>query len=193
MFNSGGCAGGKMVCPQAGDPVNQIGIVVMPLLVAAIVAWGMWKRVAVYEVFVDGAKEGFDIAVRIIPYLVAILFAIAMFRASGAMEFLFSFIGPVFEWFGFPKELLPMAITRPLSGSGSLGVLADMVNTYGEDALVVKMAATLFGSTETTLYVLAVYFGAVNIRRTRYALQVGLMADAAGAIAAVIFCNLLFT
>ena len=86
-----------------------------------------------------------------------------------------------------------MAITRPLSGSGSLGVLADMVNTYGEDALVVKMAATLFGSTETTLYVLAVYFGAVNIRRTRYALQVGLMADAAGAIAAVIFCNLLFT
>jgi spore maturation protein B len=123
---------------------------------------------------------------------VAILFAIAMFRASGAMEFLFSLVGPVFEWFGFPEELLPMAITRPLSGSGSLGVLADMVNTYGEDALVVKMAATLFGSTETTLYVLAVYFGAVGIRRTRYALQVGLMADAAGAIAAVIFCNLLF-
>jgi spore maturation protein B len=172
--------------------MNQIGIVVMPLVVTAIVAWGMWKRVAVYEVFVDGAKEGFDIAVRIIPYLVAILFAIAMFRASGAMEFLFSLVGPVFEWFGFPEELLPMAITRPLSGSGSVGVLADMVNTYGEDALVVKMAATLFGSTETTLYVLAVYFGAVGIRRTRYALQVGLMADAAGAIAAVIFCNLLF-
>ena len=175
-----------------GASVNQIGIVVMPLLVSAIVAWGMWKRVAVYEVFVDGAKEGFDIAVRIIPYLVAILFAIAMFRASGAMEFLFSFIGPVVEWFGFPRELLPMAITRPLSGSGSLGVLADMVSTYGEDALVVKMAATLFGSTETTLYVLAVYFGAVGIRRTRYALQVGLMADAAGAVAAVIFCKLLF-
>ena len=172
--------------------MNQVGIVILPVLIAAIVAWGMWKRVAVYEVFVDGAKEGFEIAVRIIPYLVAILFAIALFRASGAMEFLFALVGPLFDLFGFPPELLPMAITRPLTGSGSLGVLADMANTYGEDALVVKMAATLFGSTETTLYVLAVYFGAVSIRRTRYALQVGLLADATGAIAAVIFCNLLF-
>lgn len=173
--------------------MNHIGIVILPLLIASIIAWGMWQRVAVYEVFVEGAKEGFEIGVRIIPYLVAILFAIAMFRASGAMEFIFSLIGPVFEWFGFPRELLPMAITRPMTGSGSLGVLADMVNTYGEDALVVKMAATLFGSTETTLYVLAVYFGAVGVRRTRYAIQVGLLADATGAIAAVIFCNLLFT
>jgi spore maturation protein B len=173
--------------------MNHIGIVILPLLIASIIAWGMWQRVAVYEIFVEGAKEGFEIGVRIIPYLVAILFAIAMFRASGAMEFIFSLIGPVFEWFGFPRELLPMAITRPMTGSGSLGVLADMVNTYGEDALVVKMAATLFGSTETTLYVLAVYFGAVGVRRTRYAIQVGLLADATGAIAAVIFCNLLFT
>ena len=173
--------------------MNHIGIVILPLLIASIVAWGMWQRVAVYEVFVEGAKEGFEIGVRIIPYLVAILFAIAMFRASGAMEFVFGLIGPIFEWFGFPKELLPMAITRPMTGSGSLGVLADIVNTYGEDALVVKMAATLFGSTETTLYVLAVYFGAVGVRRTRYAIQVGLLADATGAIAAVIFCNLLFT
>ena len=172
--------------------MNHIGIVILPMVIAAIVAWGMWRRVAVYEVFVEGAREGFDVGVRIIPYLVAILFAIAMFRASGAMDFLFDYIGPVLEWFGFPRELLPMAITRPMTGSGSLGVLADMVNTYGEDALVVKMAATLFGSTETTLYVLAVYFGAVGIRRTRYAIQVGLIADAAGAIAAVIVCNLLF-
>lgn len=173
--------------------MTYLGILILPILIASIVAWGMWRRVAVYEVFVEGAREGFEISVRIIPYLVAILFAIAMFRASGAMDFLFAYIGPLLEWFGFPRELLPMAITRPLTGSGSVGVLADMINTYGEDALVVKMAATLFGSTETTLYVLAVYFGAVGIRRTRYAIQVGLMADAAGAIAAVIFCNLLFT
>lgn len=173
--------------------MTYLGILILPILIASIVAWGMWRRVAVYEVFVEGAREGFEISVRIIPYLVAILFAIAMFRASGAMDFLFAYIGPVLEWFGFPRELLPMAITRPLTGSGSVGVLADMISTYGEDALVVKMAATLFGSTETTLYVLAVYFGAVGIRRTRYAIQVGLMADAAGAIAAVIFCNLLFT
>lgn len=173
--------------------MNQIGLLILPLLIAGIVGWGMLQRVAVYEVFVEGAREGFEIGVRIIPYLVAILFAIGLFRASGAMEFFFGLLGPLLEWFGFPRELLPMAITRPLTGSGSLGVLADMVNTYGEDALVVKMAATLFGSTETTLYVLAVYFGAVNVRRTRYAIQVGLLADATGAIAAVIFCNLLFT
>lgn len=173
--------------------MNQIGVIILPLLIAAILSWGLVRRVPVYEVFVDGAREGFEIAVRIIPYLVAILFAIAMFRASGAMEVLFGLFGPLLDWLGFPRELLPIAITRPLTGSGSLGVLADMVNTYGEDALVVKMAATLFGSTETTFYVLAVYFGAVGVRRTRYAIQVGLMADATGAIAAVFFCNLLFT
>lgn len=173
--------------------MNQIGVIILPLLVASIIGWGLVQRVAVYEVFVDGAREGFDIAVRIIPYLVAILFAIAMFRESGAMEALFGFFGPLLDWLGFPKELLPMAITRPLSGSGSVGVLADMVNTYGEDALVVKMAATLFGSTETTFYVLAVYFGSVGVRRTRYAIQVGLLADLTGAIAAVVFCNLLFS
>ncbi len=173
--------------------MNTFGIVILPLLIAFIVAWGMWRRVPVYEEFVEGAKEGFDVAVRIIPYLVAILFAIALFRASGAMDAFFALFGGLFDWVGFPKELLPMAITRPLTGSGSVGILADMVNTYGEDALVVKMAATLFGSTETTFYVLAVYFGAVSIRRTRYAIQVGLLADMTGAIAAVIFCNLLFT
>jgi len=172
--------------------MNLIGIIILPLLIAAIVGWGLVRKVAVYEVFVDGAREGFDIAVRIIPYLVAILFAIGMFRASGAMDALFSLFGPLFDALGFPKELLPMAITRPLTGSGSVGVLADMINTYGEDALVVKMAATLFGSTETTFYVLAVYFGAVSIRKTRYAIQVGLLADATGAIAAVVFANLLF-
>lgn len=166
-------------------------MLVLPALICLILVWGLIRQVAVYEEFVEGAREGFDIAVRIIPYLVAILFAIGLFRASGALEILMNALEPLLAWFRFPVELLPMAITRPLSGSGSIGVLADMVQSYGEEALVTKMAATLFGSTETTFYVIAVYFGAVAIRRTRYAIQVGLFADFVGVVAAVVFCNLL--
>jgi spore maturation protein B len=142
----------------------------------------------VYEEFVEGAKEGFSTAVRIMPYLVAMLFSIAMFRASGAMEGMISIIAPLFSAVGVPSEVLPMAIIRPLTGSGSVGVLAELIAQYGADSLIVKIAATMFGSTETTLYVLAVYFGAVNINKTSYALQAGLMADFVGFIAAVTVC-----
>lgn len=161
---------------------------IIPLLILFIVTHGLYKKVAVYEVFVDGAKEGFSTAVRIIPYLVAILFAIAMFRASGTMESIILFVSPLFNLLGIPPETLPMAIIRPLTGSGSVGVLADLIQTYGEDSIIVKIAATMFGSTETTLYVLAVYFGAVGIKKTGYALQVGLIADFVGFIAAVGVC-----
>ena len=123
--------------------------------------------------FVEGAKEGFQVAVRIIPYLVAILFAIAMFRASGAMDFLARALAPVLGLIGFPPEVLPMAIIRPLTGSGSAAIVVDMISQYGEDSILVKMAAVMFGSTETTFYVIAVYFGAVNIRKTRHAVPVG--------------------
>lgn len=170
----------------------QITVLVIPLLMLAIVVYGLYKKVAVYEVFVAGAQDGFATAVRIMPYLVAMLFAIAMFRASGALDVMLAATGPVFSLFGVPPELLPMAIVRPLSGSGSLAVLADLVQTHGEDSLIVKMAATLFGSTETTFYVLAVYFGAVNIGKTRYALQAGLIADFAGFVAAVAVCYWFF-
>ena len=128
----------------------------------------------------EGAKEGFQVAVRIIPYLVAILFAIAMFRASGAMDFLARALAPVLGLIGFPPEVLPMAIIRPLTGSGSAGIVVDMIRQYGEDSIFVKMAAVMFGSTETTFYVIAVYFGAVNIRKTRHAVPVGLIADGVG-------------
>lgn len=165
---------------------------IIPLLILFIVCHGLYRRVAVYEEFVEGAKEGFSTAVRIIPYLVAILFAIAMFRASGAMEVLIDWIGPVFLLVGIPPESLPMAIIRPMTGSGSVGVLAEMIQTHGEDSMIVKIAATMFGSTETTLYVLAVYFGAVGIRKTRYALTVGLMADFTGFVAAVAVCYWFF-
>ena len=158
---------------------------VIPLMLVLIPLYGMFKRVAVYEEFVTGAKEGFNVAVRIIPYLVAILFAIGMFRASGAMEFMISGLRPILGPIGIPPEILPMAITRPLSGSGSLAVLADMAKTHGVDSIFVKIGGVMYGACETTFYVIAVYFGAVGIKKTRHAVPAGLIADAAGVLLAV--------
>jgi spore maturation protein B len=154
-------------------------IVVIPLILLIFIGMAEFKKVKVYEMFVEGAKEGFQIGVKIIPYLVAMLVAIAMFRASG-------------EFIGMPSEVLPMALMRPLSGSGSLGVMTELMKTHGVDSLIGFMSSTMFGSTETTFYVVAVYFGAVNIRKTRYALPAGLIADAAGLIAATLICRALF-
>jgi spore maturation protein B len=165
---------------------------VIPLLIVGFPLYGMFKKVPVYEEFVEGAKEGFTVAVTIIPYLVAILFAIAMFRASGAMEFLVEGLRPVLALIGMPAELVPMAIVRPLTGSGSAAIVLDMINEFGEDSIFVKMAATMFGSTETTFYVIAVYFGAVNIKKTRHAVPAGLIADFAALFASIWIVRLLF-
>ena len=160
------------------ETMDLVAMFILPVLIVGLPVYGLFRRVPVYERFVEGAKDGFTTAVRIIPYLVAILFAIAMFRASGAMAFLQDGLRRPLGAIGMPPEVLPMAIVRPLTGSGSLGVLADMIKQYGADSLVVRMAATIYGSTETTFYVLAVYFGSVNIRNTRHALAAGLIADA---------------
>jgi spore maturation protein B len=165
---------------------------VVPFVMAAFIVYGLIRRVRVYEEFVEGAKEGFNTGVKIMPYLVAILFAIGMFRASGGLDILTRLMGPVLGWIGFPPELVPMAIVRPLTGAGSTGILADLVKRFGSDAPVVRMAATLYGSTETTFYVLAVYFGSVNIRNTRHALPAGLLADVFGTIFSVIVINKMF-
>ncbi|MEM6782815.1 MAG: spore maturation protein [Bacteroidota bacterium] len=165
---------------------------VLPAILVGFPLYGLYKRVPVYETFVDGAKEGFNVAVRIIPYLVAILFAIAMFRASGAMDFLIAGLRPVLGAIGIPAEVLPMAILRPLTGSGSAAIVVDMINIYGEDSILVKMAATMFGSTETTFYVIAVYFGAVGVKKTRHAVAAGLLADLVGLISAVYIVRWLF-
>lgn len=172
--------------------IGVLSYFVIPLIVVGFPLYGLYKKVPVYESFVEGAKEGFEVAVRIIPYLVAILFAIGMFRASGAMEFLTDALGPLLAFVGFPAEVLPMAIVRPLTGSGSAGLVVDMINEFGEDSIFVKMAATMFGSTETTFYVIAVYFGAVNIKKTRHAVGAGLTADFAAMLIAVWTVRLLF-
>ncbi|HUP52517.1 MAG TPA: spore maturation protein [Longimicrobiales bacterium] len=172
--------------------IGLLSYFVIPAMLVGFPLYGLYKRVPVYEAFVVGAKEGFNVAVRIIPYLVAILFAIGMFRASGAMDFLTDALRPVLALVGFPAEVLPMAIIRPLTGSGSAGVVAEMIQVYGEDSILVKMAAVMFGSTETTFYVVAVYFGAVNIRKTRHAVPAGLTADFAAMLIAVWTVRLLF-
>jgi spore maturation protein B len=172
--------------------LGLLSVFVIPLLLVGFPLYGLYKKVPVYETFVTGAKEGFEVAVRIIPYLVAILFAIGMFRASGAMDFLTAVLGPFLGFVGFPAEILPMAIVRPLTGSGSAGIVVDLINQFGEDHIYVKMAATMFGSTETTFYVIAVYFGAVSIKKTRHAVPAGLIADFTAMLVAVWVVLLLF-
>ncbi len=172
--------------------VDNASAFVLPCIIVGFPLYGMLKKVPVYEVFVEGAKEGFSVAVMIIPYLVAILFAIAMFRASGALDFMMNGLRPVLALVGVPAEVIPMALVRPLTGSGSAAIVLDMIGQYGEDSILVKMAATMFGSTETTFYVIAVYFGAVNIKKTRHALPAGLIADIFAMFAAVYVVLLLF-
>jgi spore maturation protein B len=165
--------------------------VAVPGLMLFFLAYGAMRRVKVYEVAVEGAKEGFHIAVRIIPYLVLMLVAIAVFRASGAMDVFITLLRPLTDAVGVPAEVLPMAMMRPLSGSGSLGIMTETMKTYGTDSYIGVLVSTLYGSTETTFYVLAVYFGAVGIKNTRHALPTGLLADFVAFIAAVLFVRLL--
>lgn len=172
--------------------INLLSVIAIPLMIITFLVWGFVKKVRVYEVFVEGAKDGFTTAIRIIPYLVAMLFAIGIFRASGAMDVLISMIAPLTNLIGMPPETLPMALMRPLSGSGSLGIMTELMKVHGPDSFIGILSSTLYGSSETTFYILAVYFGSVNIKNTRHAVPVGLLADLAGVLAAVFICRLLF-
>jgi spore maturation protein SpmA len=172
--------------------VNAVSLLSIPFLLSFFPLYAALRKVKVYEEFVEGAKEGFQVSVMIIPYLVAIFVAIGMFRAAGGIEMLTNALKPVLDLVGFPTELLPMCLVRPLSGSGTLGLFTDLVKEFGPDSLIARTGATIFGSTETTFYVIAVYFGAVNVRRTRHAVPAGLIADAVGIIASVIICKMMF-
>ncbi len=172
--------------------IDLLSVFVIPTLLVGFPLYGLYRRVPVYEEFVVGAKEGFNVAVRIIPYLVAILFAIGMFRASGAMDFLVDGLRPLLSAVGIPPEVFPMMIIRPLTGSGSAAIVLDLIQQFGEDSIIVKIAATMFGSTETTFYVLAVYFGSVGVRKTRHAVPAGLAADFVALVLAVYVVQWLF-
>jgi spore maturation protein B len=172
--------------------IELVSIWAIPFLLVAIPAYGIARGVKVYEAFVEGAQEGFAVAVRIIPFLVAILTAIGMFRGSGAMDLLTGALRPALGAIGFPPELFPLGVLRPLSGSGSLALTADIVKTHGPDSFLARAAATIYGSSETTFYVLAVYFGAVGIKKTRHAVPAALIADAVALAASILVCRWLF-
>ena len=172
--------------------VSAVSKLSIPFLLSLFPLYAALRRVKVYEEFVEGAKEGFDVAIRIIPYLVAMLVAVGMFRAAGGIDMLSHLLAPVLNALGFPTDLLPMVLVRPLSGSGSLGFFTELVKQFGPDSLIARTAGTIYGSTETTFYVLAVYFGSVAIRRTRHAVLAGLTADLVSVVVAVMVCKIVF-
>ncbi len=180
---------------QMGPTMGLVGSLVIFGVIALFVAVGAFKRINVYEAFVDGAKDGFQVAVNIIPYLIAILVAISVFRTTGGMDFVVGAIGAGIAALGFNTDFvpaLPVGLMRPLSGSGARGLMVDVMNTYGVDSFQGTLAAIIQGSTETTFYVLAVYFGSVNIQKTRYALGCGLFADMVGVVAAILVAYAFF-
>lgn len=171
---------------------NQISNGMFLAFIVGIPLYGAIKKINVFDVFIDGAKQGFNTSIGLIPYLIAMMVAIGMLRASGFFELLARAIAPLLQAVGMPTELLPLALIRPFSGSASMGVMAELTHEYGGDSFIAKTAATMMGSTETTFYVIAVYFGAVSIKRTRHAIPAGLLADLAGVIATIFICRYLF-
>jgi spore maturation protein B len=172
--------------------LNVISAWAIPFLLLVIPLYGYLKKVPVYESFVEGAQEGFVTAVKIIPFLVGMMVAISVFRASGAMGYLSLVLEPLTSLLGAPSEVLPLAIMRPMSGSGVLGMATELMRTYGPDSFIGRLASVMQGTTDTTFFVLTVYFGAVGIKKYRYAIVTGLTADIAGFIASIYICNLLF-
>jgi len=172
--------------------MDMISLWALPVMLILILTFGLVKKVPLYEVFTDGAKEGFKVSVNIIPYLVAIIVAISMLRASGAIDIVSKVLSPILSYFNVPADITPIMIVRSLSGSAALGIFSDIANNLGPDNYATTLSAVMVGSSETTFYVLAVYFGAVGISKLRYALIVGLLADIIGIIAAVTVCNLMF-
>jgi len=174
------------------DILQQISLWSIPVLLVGIPLVGMIRGIKVYDVFIEGAKDGFNVAVKIIPFLVGILVAIGMFRGSGAMDMLTNALRPAMNAIGFPPEVFPLAVLRPLSGSGSLALTTDIVKRYGPDSMFARIAATMYGSSETLFYVLAVYFGAVGVKRTRHAIPAAIIGDVVAAIVAVAVCTWMF-
>jgi len=175
------------------DYANQFSNWMFLAFVVGIPVYGALKKVNVFDAFVVGAKQGFETSVNIIPYLIAMIVAIGMLRASGFFELMGTLLTPLLSKLGMPSELLPLALIRPFSGSAATGMMAELIHEHGGNSLIAKMAATMMGSTETTFYVIAVYFGAIGIKRTRHAIPAGLLADLTGIIVSVLICRYLFS
>ena len=166
--------------------LEKFSIAILPIIILTIFIWGMFKRVPVYEEFIEGAKDGFKVSIEIIPYLVALIVAISMFRASGAIEILTGLLSSIFNKIQLSTDILPIMLTRSLSGSATLGLFSELAAQHGTEALTTKTAAIMVGSSETTFYVLSVYFGAIGIKKFRYAILTGILADFIGIVLAIL-------
>lgn len=174
------------------NAINMISLWLIPVIIGFILLYGTIKRVPTYESFVEGGKEGIQIAFSIIPYLVGMLVAITVFRESGALDFFMNLIRPYLMAIGIPADIVPLAIIRPISGNAALGITSDLIATHGPDSFIGRLASTMQGSTDTTLYILTVYFGAVGIKKMGDALKVGLWADFIAIIVSIIIVTLVF-
>ena len=172
--------------------LHGISLWALPSIIVLILTLGLAKKVPIYEVFTEGAKDGFKVAVTIIPYLIAVIVGISMFKASGAIEMIANALSVVLIKFHIPSEILPVILIRPLSGAAALGLFSDIATTHGISDYTIKLAAVMVGSSETTFYVLSVYFGAVGVTKFRYALAVGLLADIIAAVMSIVVCRYLF-
>ncbi|MBR5304794.1 MAG: hypothetical protein IKU37_08220 [Candidatus Gastranaerophilales bacterium] len=172
--------------------LNSLSVYILPFIITTILIYALYKKTPAYEDFTTGAKDGFNIAIKIIPYLIAIMACTAALRASGAIELAQNLLSPIFNFFKIPIETSIIMLTRSLSGSATLGVLADIINQTGIDSYATKLAAIITGSSETTFYVASVYFGSVGIKKFRHALLAGILADIVGLIAAIWICAIFF-
>ncbi len=173
--------------------VNLISKWAVPSLIAITLLYGYFKNVSVFDTFIEGAQEGFETSIKLIPSMVAMLSALGIFRASGGMEFLLDLIEPIMDLANIPADVVPLALMRPISGSSTFAMTTELIHSQGPDSLVGRIASTMQGSTDTTLFVLTVYFGSVGIKKSRHALGVGLIGDFVGFIVSVFICLIVFT
>ncbi|TFJ93775.1 spore maturation protein [Lentibacillus salicampi] len=172
--------------------ITLISTWLIPCFLLVVLFVATWKRVPTYEMFVEGGKDGVKMAFSLLPFLVGMIVAISILRSSGALDAFIQFISPLLIFIGVPPEIIPLAMVRPISGTAALGMTTELIGTHGPDSFIGKLASTMQGSTDTTLYILTIYFGAVGIRKMRYALKVGLLADLVGIIASIIIVTLIF-
>ncbi|MEE1042375.1 MAG: nucleoside recognition domain-containing protein [Clostridia bacterium] len=171
--------------------LNYLSLLIMPTIIAIIITNGLLKKAPVFDHFLDGAKNGFNTSIKILPSLVGLIVAVSMLRASGFFDIVCNILSPALSKIGFPAQLVPMAIIRPISGSAALATVRDLLNTYGADSFIGRCASVMMGSSETTFYTLTIYLGSVGISKSKYALKSALIADFAGIILSVIFVRLL--
>lgn len=170
----------------------NIANIILPFIVLIIVGYGIYKQVAVFDVFLDGVKEGLTMTIQIFPTIIAMIISVNIFLKSNILELVINFLNPLFNFLKFPKEILPLAVLRPISGSSSLIILDNILKKYGADSFIGRVASVIQGSTDTTIYILGLYYGSIGIKKIKYSLLVGLMADISCIIIALIVVNILF-